>query len=381
MIILRFISPEGKIYHVAAALPSACGKTNLAMIQPSLEGWKAECIGDDIAWMKIGEDGRLHAVNPEYGFFGVAPGTSYESNPVAMDTLRKNAIFTNCALTDDGDVWWEGMSPAPAHAIDWKGRDWTPDSQEPAAHPNARFTVPATECPILSPDWEDPAGVPIDMFVFGGRRAQVVPLVTEMFDWDHGVFLAATAASEPTAAALDNLEIRYDPFAMLPFFGYHMADYLHHWFKMGDRLGKHAPRIFYINWFRKNSHGQWLWPGFKENSRVLKWMCQRLEGQVGARKTAIGFLPIEGDLDLNGLDISAENVAELLRVNAEIWKNEIPKMERFLGQFKGNLPQRLLVQFEELKARLGQTGLESLMLEMEPADGVEEACEVQSDPL
>jgi len=375
MIILRLISPEGKEYHVAAALPSACGKTNLAMIQPSLGGWKAECIGDDIAWMQIAPDGRLHAVNPESGFFGVAPGTSYQSNPVAMETLKKNAIFTNCALTDEGDVWWEGMGPAPAHAIDWRGRGWTPAAAEPAAHPNARFTVPATECPILSPDWEDPAGVPIDMFVFGGRRSQVVPLVTQMFDWDHGVFLAATAASEPTAAALDNLEIRYDPFAMLPFFGYHMTDYLNHWFRIGDRLGKHAPCIFYINWFRKDDQGQWLWPGFKENSRVLKWMCQRLEGKVGARKTAIGYLPHPKDLDLSGLDIPAGNISELLEVNHEVWANEIPKMEKFLAQFNGHLPRRLLAQLDELKARLGRKRLESLILEIGPSVQPEGACE------
>ena len=378
MIILRFISPLGKEYHVAAALPSACGKTNLAMIQPSVEGWKAECIGDDIAWMKIAPDGKLHAINPENGFFGVAPGTSYQSNPVAMDSLKKNVIFTNCALTDDGDVWWEGMGPAPAHAIDWKGRDWTPLSKDTAAHPNARFNVPATECPILSPDWEDPEGVPIDMLIFGGRRTHVVPLVTEMFDWDHGIFLAATAASEPTAAALDNLDIRYDPFAMLPFFGYNMPDYLHHWFQMGDRLSTNAPRIFYINWFRKNSQGQWLWPGFRENSRVLKWMCQRLEGQVGARKTPIGYIPEREDLDLNGLDIPSENLSELLKVNVEIWKSEIPKMEKFLAQFNGKLPQRLLAQFQELKTRLGGNVLESLIVEIEPAGKGEEVCETQA---
>jgi phosphoenolpyruvate carboxykinase (GTP) len=368
MIILRIISPQGKAYHLAAALPSASGKTNLAMIQPALEGWKAECIGDDIAWMKIGADGRLRAINPEAGFFGVAPGTSDQSNPVAMQTLRRNAIFTNCALTDDGDVWWEGMGPPPAHAIDWLGRDWTPACKEPGAHPNARFTVPARECPILSPDWEDPAGVPIDMLVFGGRRSSVVPLVTEMFDWDHGVFLAATAASEPTAAALDNLEIRYDPFAMLPFFGYHLADYLHHWFEMGDRLGPRAPRIFYINWFRKNNRGQWLWPGFKENIRVLKWMIQRLEGEVGARRTAIGYLPREGDLDLGGLGLPARQLAELLEVNRESWKEELPKMEQFLAQFAGRLPPRLLTQFEELETRLGHTSSRSVMFAAEPPE-------------
>ena len=353
MIILRLTSPEGRQYHITAAFPSACGKTNLAMIQPTIPGWKGECIGDDISWMKIGPDGRLYAINAESGFFGVAPGTSYQSNPMAMDTFKKNSIFTNCALTDDGDIWWEGMEGSPAHAIDWKGRDWTVGSKEPAAHANARFTAPAAQCPVISPDWEKPEGLPIDIFIFGGRRSSVVPLVTQAFDWDHGVFLGATAASEPTAAILDDVGIRYDPFAMLPFCGYHMADYFQHWFDMGDRLGSKAPKIFYVNWFRKSRDGKWLWPGFGENSRALKWMCERVDGKAGARKTPIGLVPNETDLDMRGLTLPAENIKELLRVDADAWKAELPKMEKFFSQFGDRLPKRLKNQFEELRKRLG----------------------------
>jgi phosphoenolpyruvate carboxykinase (GTP) len=324
MLILRLTNPEGRRYHIAAAFPSACGKTNLAMIQPTIPGWKAECIGDDISWMKIGPDGRIYAINPESGFFGVAPGTSYKSNPMAMDSLKENVIYTNCALDDEGDVWWEGIDrPAPAHLIDWKGRDWTPASTDPAAHPNARFTAPARQCPIISPDWEKPEGVPIDIFIFGGRRAGVVPLVTESFGWDHGVFMGATAASETTAANIGAVgNLRRDPFAMTPFAGYNMGDYFTHWFEMGDRLGKHAPRIFYVNWFRKTADGKWLWPGFGENSRVLKWMCDRVDGKVGARKTAIGNLPNEGDFDVAGLEAKwAANLPELLKVDSVAWKS------------------------------------------------------------
>jgi phosphoenolpyruvate carboxykinase (GTP) len=353
MIILRLTNPEGRQYHITAAFPSACGKTNLAMIQPTIPGWKAECIGDDIAWMKIAPDGHLRAINAEAGFFGVAPGTSYKSNPMAMDTIKKNTIFTNCALTDDGDIWWEGMEGQPTHLIDWKGKDWTLASKEPAAHANSRFTTPASQCPIISSDWEKPEGVPIDIFIFGGRRSGVVPLVTEAFDWDHGVFMGATAASEPTAAILDNVGIRYDPFAMLPFCGYNMGDYFQHWFEMGDKLKNKAPKVFYVNWFRKSSDGKFLWPGFGENSRALKWMCERVDGKAKAQKTPIGYVPGYTDIDLRGLNVSQENVKELLRVDAAAWKQEIPKMEKFFAQFGDRLPKRLQNQFEQLSKRLG----------------------------
>lgn len=355
MLILRLTSPEGKRYHIAAAFPSACGKTNLAMMQPSIKGWKCECIGDDIAWMKIRGDGRLYAINPESGFFGVAPGTSYETNPMAMDTLKENVIFTNCALTDDGDVWWEGMTDdPPLHAIDWRGRDWTPDSRENAAHPNARFTAPASQCPVISPDWEDHNGVPIDIFIFGGRRGSVVPLVFEAFSWDHGVFLGATASSETTSANIGAVgNLRRDPFAMKPFLSYHMADYFRHWLAMGDRLAAKAPRIFYVNWFRKGPDGRFLWPGFRENSRVLKWMCKRVDGSVDAKKTPIGFMPKDGDLDLSGLDISGRDMAALMHVDVSAWRAEIPDIERHFSELGERLPERLWRQLDELKRRLG----------------------------
>jgi phosphoenolpyruvate carboxykinase (GTP) len=353
MIILRLTNPEGRQYHITAAFPSACGKTNLAMIQPTIPGWKAECIGDDIAWMKIAPDGRLRAINAEAGFFGVAPGTSYKSNPMAMETIKKNTIFTNCALTDDGDIWWEGMEGQPTHLIDWKGKDWTTGGKEPAAHGNSRFTAPAAQCPIISPDWEKPEGLPIDIIIFGGRRSGVVPLVTEAFDWDHGVFMGATAASEPTAAALDNLGIRYDPFAMLPFCGYNMGDYFQHWFEMGDKLQNKAPKIFYVNWFRKSREGKFLWPGFGDNSRAIKWMCDRVDGKAEGRKTPIGYLPNGSDLELRGLNVAPENINELLRVDVEAWKLEIPKMEKFFAQFGDRLPKRMHNQFDELRKRLG----------------------------
>jgi len=355
MLILRLINPEGRRFHIAAAFPSACGKTNLAMINPSLPGWKAECIGDDISWMKIGADGRLYAINPESGFFGVAPGTSYHSNAAAMDTLKENVIFTNCALTDDGDIWWEGFGgEPPAHAVDWKGKDWTPASQAEAAHPNARFTAPARQCPVISPDWEKPEGVPIDILVFGGRRATVVPLVHEAFDWDHGVFLGSTAASETTAANIGAVgNLRRDPFAMKPFCGYNMGDYFQHWFDMGDRIGSKAPRIFYVNWFRKSSEGKWLWPGYRDNSRVLKWMCDRVSGKVGARSTPIGLMPKEGDLELTGLSLPGQDLAELLRVDAPAFKAEVPDIEKHLNQFGDRLPARLSTQLKLLAQRLG----------------------------
>ena len=355
MLILRLTNPAGKQYHIAAAFPSACGKTNLAMMRPTIPGWKCECIGDDIAWMKIGSDGRLRAINPENGFFGVAPGTSYGTNPMAMETVKENAIFTNCALTDDGDVWWEGMTDeVPGHLIDWKGRNWTPESKEEAAHSNARFTALAAQCPVICKDWEDPSGVPIDIFIFGGRRSSVVPLVYEAYNWDHGVFLGATAASETTSANIGAVgNLRRDPFAMKPFCGYHMGDYFRHWLDMGDRLGDNAPKIFYVNWFRKSQDGMFLWPGFSDNSRVLKWMCERIEGKVKAKKTPIGLMPEDGDLDLSGLEISSNNMKELMSVDNGEWNAEIPDIERHFSEFGDRLPERLGRQFQELRQRLG----------------------------
>ena len=356
MLILRLTNPEGTQFHIAAAFPSACGKTNLAMLQPTIKGWKCETIGDDISWMKIGPDGRLYAINPEAGFFGVAPGTSYNSNPMAMDTLHENCIYSNCALTDDGDIWWEGMDgEPPLHAIDWKGRDWTPESKEVAAHANARFTAPAGQCPVICADWEKPEGVPIDIFVFGGRRAGVVPLVNEAFNWDHGVFLGATASSETTAANIGDIgALRRDPFAMKPFCGYNMGDYFQHWLNMGDKLGNNAPRIFYVNWFRKGVAGKFLWPGFGENSRILKWMCDRIDGKASARETSIGLIPEEEDLDLTGLNIPQENLHELLKVDVDVWKAEMPSLDEHFAQFKDRLPQRIMQQLDALKERLSK---------------------------
>jgi phosphoenolpyruvate carboxykinase (GTP) len=355
MLILRLTSPEGRQYHIAAAFPSACGKTNLAMMQPSIPGWKCECIGDDIAWMKIGPDGRLYAINPEAGFFGVAPGTSYDTNPMAMDTLKENVIFTNCALTDEEDVWWEGMDgDKPSHAIDWKGNDWTPESKTDAAHPNARFTAPASQCPVICEDWEKPEGVPIDIFIFGGRRSSVVPLVHEALNWDHGVFLGATAASETTAANIGAVgNLRRDPFAMKPFCGYNMGDYFRHWFEMGERLGEKVPRIFYVNWFRKSQDGKFLWPGFSDNSRVLKWMCERVDGKVEAKESPIALLPKEGDLDLEGLEISPDGINELMSVNPDEFRAEIPDIDQHFATFGNRLPDTLKDQLKDLKQRLG----------------------------
>jgi phosphoenolpyruvate carboxykinase (GTP) len=356
MMILRLVSPEGRKYHIAGAFPSACGKTNLAMLRPTLRGWTAETIGDDICWMKIRPDGRLHAINPETGFFGVGPGTSHASNPVAAEMLKENVIFTNCALTDDGDVWWEEMGePAPRHLIDWKGWDWTPESDEPAAHPNARFTAHIGQCSSAIRDWEEPEGVPIDILLFGGRRSAAVPLVFESFHWDHGVFLGATASSESTAAILDKVaRVRRDPFAMKPFCGYNMGDYFRHWLDMGDRLGGKAPRIFYVNWFRKGSDGRWLWPGFGENGRVLKWMCDRVDGKVGAVETPLGLMPAEGDLDLSGLSIPSADMEELLRVDPDVWKAEYFDIEVFFDSLGSHLPDRLDTQLKALRDRLRQ---------------------------
>ncbi len=353
MLILRLTNPEGKQFHIAAAFPSACGKTNLAMLIPTIEGWECECIGDDIAWMKIGPDGTLRAINPESGFFGVAPGTSYASNPMAMDTIVKNSIFTNCVLTDEGDIWWEDMNVDIDHGIDWKGNDWTPESGTPGAHPNARFTTPAAQCPIICEDWEDPAGVPIDIFIFGGRRTKVMPLVHEALDWDHGVFMGGTAASEPTAAALDvKKKLRRDPMAMLPFCGYNIGEYWQHWFEMGDKLGDKAPAIFYVNWFRKNENGKFIWPGFGENSRVLKWMCDRVDGKVGAIETPLGMMPEVKDLDIDGLDMDEKDLTELLRVDTDAFVSEFDDLDSFITSVATTLPPRMVKQVEAYKARM-----------------------------
>ncbi len=359
MLILRLTNPEGRRFHIAAAFPSACGKTNLAMLQPTLPGWKSECIGDDIAWMKIHPDGSLRAINPEAGFFGVAPGTSMQSNPMAMGSIRENTIFTNCLLTGNGDVWWEGMGVPCERGIDWTGAEWTPDSKGPdgkpvcGAHPNARFTAPARQCPVICPDWENPEGVPIDIFVFGGRRSSLVPLVTQPFDWDHGVFMGASAASETTAAALDvKKPIRRDPMAMLPFCGYHIGDYWQHWFAMGDRLAQKAPKIFYVNWFRKSPEGKWLWPGFGDNIRALKWMCERVQGRTAAVETPIGYVPEEDAIDISGMTIDKEQLKELLRVNPANWLKEADEIEFFLDTAGDRLPARMKAQIAALKKRL-----------------------------
>jgi phosphoenolpyruvate carboxykinase (GTP) len=355
MLILKVTSPEGEVKHITGAFPSACGKTNLAMLIPTLPGWKVETIGDDIAWMKFGDDGRLYAINPENGFFGVAPGTGEKTNPNAMAMLRENSIFTNCARTDDGDVWWEGMTgDPPAHAIDWRGDDWTPDSESPAAHPNARFTVSIAQCPSGAPEWEDPVGVPIDAFMFGGRRATVVPLVTEAFDWEHGVFLGATMASEKTAAAAGTVgELRFDPMAMLPFCGYNMAAYFQHWLDVGEHADTDKlPRIFQVNWFRKDESGRFLWPGFGENSRVLAWVFRRCEGAGEARETPIGLVPAEGALDLESLEIEPEAMTELLRVEPEECKAQLPQVQEHFARFGDDLPEALRAHLARLEERL-----------------------------
>jgi phosphoenolpyruvate carboxykinase (GTP) len=354
MLILKLTSPEGRVKYVTGAFPSASGKTNLAMLIPTLEGWTAETVGDDIAWMKFGEDGRLYAVNPEAGFFGVAPNTSHKTNPNAMGTVERNTIFTNCALTDDGDIWWEGMTgEPPAHAIDWKGNDWTPDSDEPAAHPNARFTVPASQCPSIAPEWEDPNGVPIDAFLFGGRRATVVPLVSESFDWEHGVFLGATMSVETTAAAAGEVgKLRFDPMAMLPFCGYNMADYFAHWLALGRQHPNRMPRIFLVNWFRKDDEGKFIWPGFGENSRVLEWIFRRCDGDGDVVETPIGLVPTPDSLDTDGLDCSADEIEHLLEVDPREVAAQIPQVEEHLARFGDRLPDEIQRQFDALRARL-----------------------------
>ncbi len=359
MLILKLTNPEGKIRYVAGAFPSACGKTNLAMLTPTLPGWKVETIGDDIAWMKFGADGRLHAINPEAGFFGVAPGTSMKSNPNAMLTFTRNSLFTNCALTDDGDVWWEEMSDAPPkHLVDWHGKDWTPQAGRVAAHPNARFTAPASQCPVIAPEWEDPKGVPISAILFGGRRAHTVPLVNEARDWQHGTFLGSIMGSEKTAAATGKVgELRRDPMAMLPFCGYNMADYWAHWLRIGEHAGAKLPRIYMVNWFRKSPGGDFLWPGFGENGRVLKWVFERCEGTAKAVETPIGNLPGPGGIDLAGLDdVSREDIAELLRVDLEGWLSDVHGVREYYEGFGGRVPQALQNELDALQARLESIG-------------------------
>lgn len=355
MLISSMTNPQGEKKYFAAAFPSACGKTNLAMMQPTLPGWKIETVGDDIAWLKFGQDGRLYAINPETGFFGVAPGTSMESNRNAMLSVTKNSIFTNTALTEDGDVWWEGMTTsAPTSLIDWQGKRWTPQEKRKAAHPNARFTTPISQCPVLDKEWENPAGVPISAIIFGGRRSSVVPLVTEAFDWDHGVFLGASLSSETTAAAAGELgKLRHDPFAMLPFCGYHMGDYFAHWFKMGRHpAARKLPRMYYVNWFRKNKEGEFLWPGYGENCRVLKWIFERTQGEGHADQTAIGYLPKEEALDLKGLKMTQQALKELLHVDASLWQTEVGNLRHYFRGFGEKLPQQILDQLDKLEAQL-----------------------------
>ncbi len=354
MLILKLTSPESRVKYVAGAFPSACGKTNLAMLVPTLPEWTVETVGDDIAWMKFGSDGRLYAVNPESGFFGVAPNTSHKTNPNAMDTIERNSIFTNCALTDDGDIWWEGMTgEPPEHAIDWRGNEWTPESDEPASHPNARFTAPAAQCPSIAREWEDPAGVPIDAFLFGGRRATVIPLVSEAFDWDHGVFLGASMSSETTAAAAGEVgQLRFDPMAMLPFCGYNMADYFQQWLDLGRAHANEMPRVFVVNWFRKDEDGKLLWPGFGENSRVLEWVFRRCDGEGETVETPIGLVPAEGELDLDGVEVSDQAMHELLTVDSDLVRDQLPQVEEFLDQFGDRLPDAIRSQLEALRRRL-----------------------------
>lgn len=356
MLILGITNPKGEKKYIAAAFPSACGKTNLAMMIPTIPGWKVETIGDDIAWMKFGPDGRLYAINPEAGFFGVAPGTSMDSNPNAMRSVEKNTIFTNTALTDDGDIWWEGIGyDAPNHLIDWKGNDWSPGSENPAAHPNARFTAPANQCPAIAPEWEDPKGVPISAILFGGRRPSTIPLVHQSFDWAHGVFLGSIVGSEITAAAISaNIgQVRRDPFAMLPFCGYHMGDYFQHWLDIGAKTdADKLPKIFYVNWFRKNKDGKWLWPGYGENSRVLKWIFEQVSGEGKAQKTAIGYMPTIDAIDRSGLDVSEADMAELLKVDKEEWLREVSSIREHYSKFGSKLPKELNDQLDALEKRL-----------------------------
>jgi len=359
MLILKLTSPKGQVHYIAAAFPSACGKTNLAMLQPTLPGWKAETVGDDICWMRFSDDGRLRAINPEAGFFGVAPGTGEATNANAVAALERNCIFTNVALTDDGDVWWEGLTDqAPATLTDWKGRPWTPSSAEPAAHPNARFAAPAAQCPSIAPEWEDPAGVPISAILFGGRRASAVPLVTEAFDWRHGVFLASNVASEGTAAAENKIgQLRRDPFAMLPFCGYNMGDYFAHWLKLGEGADPaKLPRLYFVNWFRKDAEGRFVWPGYGDNSRVLKWIVERLEGEAEAEDTPIGRVPLADGLDVEGLDLAEGALRLLLEVDPAVWREEAALIGPHYEAFADRLPKGLWDEHAALLERLEAAG-------------------------
>jgi phosphoenolpyruvate carboxykinase (GTP) len=357
MLILKLTSPSGSVKYLAAAFPSACGKTNLAMLEPTIPGWKVETLGDDIAWMRFGDDGRLYAVNPEFGLFGVAPGTGWHTNPNAMRTIAVgNSVFTNVALTDDGDIWWEGMTEdPPAHLTDWKGRDWTPESEDPSSHPNSRFCTPIKQCPILAPEYDDPRGVPIDAILFGGRRKTTIPLVTEARDWVHGTFMGATLSSETTAAATGAVGVvRRDPMAMLPFIGYNAADYFNHWITVGKEHDEaKLPRIFYVNWFRRDADGGFLWPGFGENSRVLKWVVDRIEGNAAAVETPIGHVPTVDSLDIDGLDVTPDQIAAALEVRPEEWRDEIPQITEWFDKFADKLPTVLWAELDALRARLG----------------------------
>ncbi len=356
MLILKITGPDGRTYHLTAAFPSACGKTNLAMLRPTIPGWTVETIGDDIAWMRPGPDGRLYAINPEAGFFGVAPGTSANTNPTALAALDHDTIFTNVALTDDGDIWWEGMTDEPpAHLIDWQGNDWTPDSPTKAAHPNSRFTVRADQASSIASEWEDPAGVPIDVILFGGRRAHNVPLITETYDWRQGVFVGATVSSEQTAAAEGAVgALRRDPFAMLPFCGYNMADYWAHWLRMGELLGEHAPRVFQVNWFRKDADGRFLWPGFGDNARAIEWALRRVNGEVDAVDALNGRQPLRGDLNLDGLDLTGEQLDELFALDPAAWAAEADLTEEYFAQFGDRLPPALTDELEALRRRIAE---------------------------
>ncbi len=355
MLIIGVTPPNGEKRYVAAAFPSACGKTNMAMLVPTLPGWKVECVGDDIAWLKFGDDGRLYAINPEAGFFGVAPGTSEETNLNALRSVDANSIFTNVAKTDDGDIWWEGLSEPPAHLIDWKGNDWTPESGSPAAHPNARFTAPAAQCPVIAPEFEDPNGVPISAILFGGRRASNVPLVTEAESWEDGVFLGSIMSSEKTAAAAGKVgEVRFDPFAMLPFIGYNAGDYMQHWLEIGEQSGADLPKLFWVNWFRRGEDGSFLWPGFGDNARVLKWVLERLDGSADAVETPIGLVPTPESLDTDGLEIDPAVLEELLEVDAESWRQEIPLIEAHFDAIGERLPEALRTRLETLEKKLSE---------------------------